>query len=72
MDNAEPQHSTLPPSLNTIYASAFAKMDQGFCLIEKVDTLPNQPPDFRYLLTNPAFHTQTGLVDVIGSCQGKQ
>ncbi len=66
MDNAEPQHSILPHSFDSLYATAFSNMDQGFCLLEKVHTAPDDTPDFRYLLTNPAFQTHTGLHDVVG------
>ncbi|MDB5243605.1 MAG: hypothetical protein JWP57_4230 [Spirosoma sp.] len=57
-----PQSVSFPP----IYQTAFALMDQGFSLLEKVDTRPQQPTDFRYLLVNPAFGKHTGRHDVIG------
>ncbi len=41
-------------------------MDQGFCLLEKVDTPVYHPSDFRYQMVNPAFETHTGLTNVIG------
>ncbi|MBO0953196.1 hypothetical protein [Fibrella forsythiae] len=50
----------------SVYAIAFANMDQGFCLLERVDTSPNLPSDFRYLTVNPAFEKHTGLVNVTG------
>ncbi len=37
------------------YRSLFTTMDQGFCLIEKVETLEGQSSDFRYLTVNPGF-----------------
>ena len=57
-----------PPSVSflLVYQTAFALMDQGFCLLEKVNSDTQQPPDFRYLLVNPAFEKHTGLQDVVG------
>ncbi|SFF13722.1 ATP-binding protein [Spirosoma endophyticum] len=60
-----PQNAALA-ALASVYAIAFANMDQGFCLLEKVDTSPNQPSDFRYLTVNPAFEKHTGLDNVTG------
>ncbi|XWW44993.1 response regulator [Fibrella sp. USSR17] len=51
---------------NPIYRIAFENSNQGFCLIEKVDTPAGAPPDFRYLLTNHAFDQQSGLLQVVG------
>ncbi|MEP6998245.1 MAG: chemotaxis protein CheB [Betaproteobacteria bacterium] len=48
------------------YRSLFESIDEGFCTIEKVDTRPGAPSDFRYLSTNPAFVAQTGVGNVIG------
>jgi PAS domain S-box-containing protein len=48
------------------YRSLFTTMDQGFCIIEKVETLEGQPSDFRYLTANPAFERHTGIHDVVG------
>ena len=61
-----PQPNLLPQSSYSLYATAFATIDQGFCLLEKVSTAAEQPVDFRYLHTNPAFEQQTGLHDVVG------
>ena len=56
-----------PPSVAfpLVYQTAFALMEQGFCLLEKVNSDTHQPPDFRYLLVNPTFHKHTGLQDVV-------
>lgn len=48
------------------YRSLFTAMNQGFCIIEKVETLEGQPNDFRYLTVNPAFERHTGMHDVVG------
>ena len=48
------------------YRTLFDALDEGFCLLERVDTAPDQPSDYRYLVTNPAFATHTGIGGVIG------
>ncbi|MBL1179230.1 MAG: response regulator [Pantanalinema sp. GBBB05] len=48
------------------YRSLFDSMDEGFCIIEKVETDTGQPSDFRYLTVNPAFERHTGIPDVVG------
>lgn len=48
------------------FRTLFTAMDQGFCVIEKVDTAPGEPSDFRYLSVNPAFERHTGMRDVVG------
>jgi two-component system CheB/CheR fusion protein len=50
----------------TRYRALFEAMDEGFCIIEKVDTGSGEPSDFRYLAANPAFAVQSGVGDVIG------
>ena len=60
-----PQNAALA-AFASVYAIAFTNMDQGFCLLEKVDTAPHQPSDFRYLTVNPAFEKHTGLANVTG------
>jgi|GEM_PF-467476 len=66
MATADKHLSITSNSLDTYYHTAFMAIDQGFCLLEKVDTTPGQKPDFRYLLVNPAFAQHTGLQDVVG------
>ncbi len=44
----------------------FTNLEQGFCIIEKVATVPGEPSDFRYVAANPAFEAHTGLRDVVG------
>ena len=53
-------------SVTSADAATFAKMDQGFYLLEKVDTPANDPSDFRYLMVKPAFEKHTGLANVTG------
>ena len=48
------------------YRALFSNMEQGFCLIEKVATVPGEPSDYRYLAVNPAFGRQSGLADPTG------
>ncbi len=48
------------------YRTLFESIDDGFCIIEKVETDPEEPIDFRYLTVNQAFATQTGLGYVQG------
>ncbi|SEJ35045.1 PAS domain-containing protein [Frateuria terrea] len=53
------------------YRALFDAIDEGFCLIEKVDTAPGQPSDYRYLVTNPAFARHTGIGGVVGRTMRK-
>lgn len=48
------------------YRTLFASIDEGFCVIEKVDGRADAPLDFRYVEANPAFATQTGVEGVAG------
>ncbi|MGN2243749.1 PAS domain-containing protein [Frateuria sp. GZRR33] len=48
------------------YRTLFDALDEGFCLLEKVDAAAGQPSDYRYLVTNPAFATHTGIGGVVG------
>lgn len=48
------------------YRTLFDAIDEGFCIIEKVETLPGAPMDFRYVTANPAFATQSGIDGVVG------
>ena len=44
----------------------FEFIDEGFCTLEKLDTRPGEPSDFRYLSANAGFEKQTGVGDVVG------
>jgi len=48
------------------YRTLFEAIDEGFCIIEKVDTKPSALSDFRYLIANPSFATQAGVANVVG------
>ncbi|SEW30099.1 ATP-binding protein [Natrinema salifodinae] len=48
------------------YRDLFTSMSEGYCVIEKVDTPPEKPTDFRYIEANPAFEEHTGIGDVTG------
>lgn len=49
------------------YRTLFNSIDEGFCVIEKVETAPGEPSDFRYLEANPGFERQTGIGGVVGN-----
>jgi PAS domain S-box-containing protein len=48
------------------YRNLFESIDQGFCIIEILFDENGEPVDYRFLETNPAFKTHTGLNDVVG------
>jgi PAS domain S-box-containing protein len=48
------------------YRTLFESIDEGFCIIEKVEGEPGEPIDFRYIAANPAFAVQSGVGDVVG------
>ena len=48
------------------YRTLFNSIDDGFCIIEKVNSRPGEPIDFRYLEANPSFGQQTGIQNVTG------
>ncbi|HEX6269076.1 MAG TPA: PAS domain S-box protein [Anaerolineales bacterium] len=48
------------------YRTLFNSIDDGFCIIEKLESRAGEPLDFRYLVTNPAFAAQSGVGDVVG------
>ena len=48
------------------YRTLFERIDQGLCIIEKVEGEAHEPPDFRYIDVNPAFATQSGVTGVVG------
>ena len=49
-----------------LYQLLFESIDEGFCIIEKVDSPAGVPSDFRYIAANPAFAAQSGVGNVIG------
>ena len=48
------------------YRTLFDAIDEGFCIIEKVEGEAGAPLDFRYLEANPAFEAQAGVGGVVG------
>ena len=48
------------------YRTLFDSLDQGFCVIEKVEGEAGEPLDFRFVEANPAFAAQSGVSDVVG------
>lgn len=48
------------------YRYLFNSIDEGFCVIEKIDVGVSEPPDFRYLVVNPAFAVQSGMSGMVG------
>jgi PAS domain S-box-containing protein len=48
------------------YRTLFESIDEGFCVIEMIFNNENQPIDYRFLVTNPAFDRQTGKTNVQG------
>lgn len=48
------------------YRGLFNSIDEGFCVIEKVEGGVGAPPDFLYLEANPAFGAQSGMGGMVG------
>lgn len=48
------------------YRTLFESINDGFCVIEKIESKPGEPVDFLYTEANPAFAAQSGIKDVIG------
>ncbi|MEX0721620.1 MAG: GAF domain-containing protein [Balneolaceae bacterium] len=48
------------------YRTIFESIEEGFCILEKMDTSPGEQNEFRYLITNPAFKRQSGIANVEG------
>jgi PAS domain S-box-containing protein len=49
------------------YRTLFDSLDEGFCIIEKVEGEAGAPPDFRFLEANPAFAARSGLSNEVGA-----
>ena len=60
-----PPAGTLP-ELEEEYRTLVEGMTQGFCIVEVLFDAAQQPVDYRFLVTNPAFEQQTGLRDAVG------
>ncbi len=48
------------------YRSLFNSIEVGFCVIEMIFDTQDNPVDYRFVETNPAFVQQTGLADAVG------
>jgi signal transduction histidine kinase/ActR/RegA family two-component response regulator len=48
------------------YSLLFESIDEGFCVVEVLFDDQGEPNDYRFLVTNPAFVTQTGLAGAQG------
>jgi PAS domain S-box-containing protein len=48
------------------YRTLFNSIDDGLCVIEKIETATGQPADFRYVDANPAFTALPGMASVLG------
>ena len=48
------------------YRNLFNSMDEGFCIIDVIFDENEQPVDWRFVETNPAFVAQTGISDIVG------
>lgn len=48
------------------YRELFESMTEGFCVLERINTDQDEPVDFRYIETNPAFSAQSGIENVVG------
>ena len=50
----------------TKYRMLFDFIDEGFCILEKIVTLPDAPSDYRYLTANRGFEQQSGIGNPTG------
>lgn len=48
------------------YRTLFESLDEGFCILEIIFDDADNPIDYRFIETNPAFDEQTGLVGAVG------
>ena len=48
------------------YRMLFESIDEGVCIVEMLLDGDGRPVDYRFLETNPAFETMTGLQDAVG------
>jgi len=48
------------------YRALFNAMDEGFCVVEMIFDQDQNPIDYRFLQTNPAFEKQTDLANAVG------
>ncbi len=48
------------------YRALFESMDEGYCIVEKLDTEVGEPPNFRFIEANSALAAHTGVSGVVG------
>jgi two-component system, chemotaxis family, CheB/CheR fusion protein len=48
------------------YRGLFNSIDEGFCVLERVEATADTPIDFRYIETNPAFERHSGHEGMVG------
>jgi PAS domain S-box-containing protein len=48
------------------YRTLFESIDEGFCIIQVIFDDEGRPADYRFVETNPAFESRTGLRDAVG------
>lgn len=48
------------------YGTLLESIDEGFCVIEKIDGAGGEPSDYRFIEVNPAFALQSGIDHVLG------
>ena len=48
------------------YRLLFDVIDEGFCILDKLDTHAGEPSDYRYLTANPGFEQQSGIANPTG------
>lgn len=48
------------------FYTLFTSINEGFCILEKIEDADDEPLDFIYIQANPAFAAYTGLCNVIG------
>ncbi|NEX62371.1 EAL domain-containing protein [Noviherbaspirillum galbum] len=54
------------PNSESKYELLFEKMEQGFCLLERLPGVSGEPSNYRYVEVNRAFKRETGLHDAVG------
>jgi PAS domain S-box-containing protein len=61
-----PEIPRSPADDTSAYRRLLSKIDEGFCLLEKVSAPAGSPSDYRYVEVNPAFEVQSGIRGVVG------
>lgn len=53
-------------SIPARYCTLLESIDEGFCVIEKIDGAGGKPSDYRFVEANPAFAVHSGIDNVLG------